>query len=71
MQKIKQISESEQRILFLIAELKSSRQIAEELGLKIKTVENHRYNIARKLSLYGNNCVLKYALEHKHELQKD
>lgn len=64
------ISESELRVLTLIAQNKPTRKIAEELGLKPKTVENHRYNIARKLNLSGNNCVLKYALEHKLELQK-
>lgn len=56
------------KVLRLISMNKSSEQVAEELGLKSKTVENHRYNIARKLNLSGNNCVLKYALDHKSEL---
>lgn len=62
------ISKAEMRVLRLISQNRSSSQIATELGLKPKTVENHRYNIARKLDLSGNNCVLRYALQHKDEL---
>lgn len=56
---------TEQRILNLIAEEKSSRQIAEELFISVKTVENHRGNICKKLGITGNSALIRYALKNK------
>ncbi len=70
MEKTLPISRAELKVLQQIALHKTSLQIADELGLKEKTIENHRYNIAKKLNITGNNCVLRYALEHKDELLK-
>ena len=64
------ISAKELRVLILVSELKTTQEIASELGVASKTVENQRYSIARKLNLSGNNCVLKFALEHRKELVK-
>lgn len=62
------LTQSERRILRLIAAQKSSKEIADELFIHYRTVENHRINICRKLDLHGNNALLKFALEHKSEL---
>lgn len=56
---------SERRVLNLVAEAKSNQQIADELFLSIRTVENHRSNICAKLNLVGKNALLTYALTHK------
>lgn len=57
------LTQSEKRILTLIGQGKSSKEIAEELFISIKTVENHRSNICKKLNITGNSALLKYALK--------
>lgn len=47
---------------------KTSREIADELFISVRTVENHRANICQKLELHGAHALLKFALEHKSEL---
>jgi DNA-binding NarL/FixJ family response regulator len=58
----------ERRVLKLVAELKSSKQIADELCLSVRTIEHHRARIGERLKLEGNNPLLKFALDHKSEL---
>jgi DNA-binding NarL/FixJ family response regulator len=62
------LTPTENRILRLIAEKKTSREIADELCVSPRTVDNHRANICQKLNLRGGNALLKFALEHKSEL---
>lgn len=59
------LTPSEKRILVLITQDKSSKEIAEELFLSVKTIENHRSNICKKLGITGNSALLKYALKNK------
>jgi DNA-binding NarL/FixJ family response regulator len=60
------LTPAEVRILKLVAGNKTSKEIGRDLSISYKTVENHRASIARKLSLNGNNALLRFALEHKH-----
>jgi len=62
------LTEAERRILKLIADQKTSKQIAAELFISPRTVDNHRANICDKLQIHGSNALLKFALEHKSEL---
>lgn len=63
------LTESEYNILKLVSENKTTTEIAEQLFISPKTVENHRRNITQKLGLEGrNNSLLSWALEHKSEL---
>jgi DNA-binding NarL/FixJ family response regulator len=64
-----ELTPTERRILKLIAENKTSREIAAELFISHRTVENHRANICQKLDLRGSHALLKFALEHKSQLQ--
>ncbi len=64
------ITPKEQQILALIAQEYSTNEIATRMKIASKTVENHRYSIAKKLNLSGNNCVLIFALAHKQKLLK-
>ena len=60
------LSNTEKKILKLIAEQKSTKEIAGKLFISEKTVENHRYNINKKLGLEGGqNNLLKFAIENK------
>jgi DNA-binding NarL/FixJ family response regulator len=58
----------EQRVLHLIASYKTSKEIAADLFISYRTVENHRTNICQKLGLHGHDALLKFALEHRAEL---
>jgi DNA-binding NarL/FixJ family response regulator len=40
----------------------SSRAIASDLTVSVKTVESHRQSIKRKLNLASNSQLLQYAL---------
>lgn len=62
------LTPAELRILRLIAEHRTSREIAEELCISHRTVENHRHSICHKLGIHGSNALVRYALEHRHEL---
>ncbi len=58
------LSKTEARIIKLIAEGKNTREIARELYVSIKTVENHKYNIAQKLGLTGRNSLTEYVIKN-------
>lgn len=62
------LTASERRILSLIGEYKSSREIAESLFISVRTVERHRENVCLKLDLRGSKALLKFALENKDKL---
>lgn len=59
---------SERRVLRLVADSKTSKQIADELFISVRTVDHHRANICAKLSLEGKNALLTYALTNKTAL---
>ena len=62
------LTPTERRVLYLLSDLKTSREIASELGISSRTVENHRAHICSKLDLQGTHALVKFALEHKSEL---
>lgn len=62
------LTPTERRILKLIAENKTSKEIAAELFVSYRTIETHRANITAKLDLHGSHALLKFALEHKSAL---
>lgn len=62
------LTKTERRVLQLIAEEKTSREIGEILFIHPRTVDNHRTNICQKLDIHGTNALLRFALRHKSEL---
>ena len=58
----------ESEILACLAKGRSSKQIAVELNLSVRTVESHRQNIKRKLNLDGQAELIKYAVEHCRDI---
>jgi len=65
---LESLTAAEQRILALIAENLTSKEIADRFGLSPHTVENHRANICKKLGLQGSHSLLKFAFENKSRL---
>lgn len=62
------LTATERRVLKLIAEYKTSKEIADLLHIHYRTVDNHRTNICNKLGLQGSHSLLKFAVEHQTEL---
>ncbi|HYJ46514.1 MAG TPA: response regulator transcription factor [Pyrinomonadaceae bacterium] len=64
---IRDLTPAERNILRLIAAEKTSRQIADELHISVRTVDRHRSNISAKLDLSGANALIRFALKHESE----
>lgn len=58
------LSAREREVLQLLAEGKSTRQIAEILSVSVKTVETHRQHITRKLNIHSIAELTKYAIRN-------
>jgi DNA-binding NarL/FixJ family response regulator len=65
---LKRLTRQEQAILALVAQDRTSKEIAEALGIAQKTVDAHRTNICRKLEIHGNHALSRFAMRHRHEL---
>ena len=62
------LTPTERRILQLIADDKTSKEISEVLGCAVRTVETHRQNMSQKLCLSGSHSLLKFAYDNKSRL---
>jgi DNA-binding NarL/FixJ family response regulator len=65
---LEQLTPAERRVLRLVADGLTSREIAGQLGIGVRTVEHHRNNVAVKLELRGSHALTKFALTHKSDL---
>jgi DNA-binding NarL/FixJ family response regulator len=54
----------EREIVQLLAEGKTSREVALALGISVKTAETHRANIMRKLEVHSVSEVVRYAVKN-------
>jgi DNA-binding NarL/FixJ family response regulator len=63
-----QLTPAERRVLKLIAAGLTSREIAHQLAIGVRTVEHHRNNVAVKLELRGSHALTKFALKHQSDL---
>jgi DNA-binding NarL/FixJ family response regulator len=65
---LENITPTERQVLKMVAQEKTSRQIADELCISVRTVEHHRANICLKLGLRGSNALIKFAIGNRSEL---
>ena len=65
---VSMLTQTERKVLKLISQNMTTKQIAEELFVSHRTIDSHRSNIAAKLQLQGQNALLRFALENKHKL---
>jgi DNA-binding NarL/FixJ family response regulator len=56
------LSERERQVLTLIAEGLSSKEIAKELGVSLKTIESHRANLMDKLDIHKVSGLVRFAI---------
>jgi FixJ family two-component response regulator len=59
----KEPSARERQVLACIAHGKTSKQIAAELGISLRTVNTHRENIAKKIGSSSLASMIRYAIE--------
>lgn len=52
----------ERQVLQCVAEGKTNRQIAEQLGLAVKTIDTHRMWLMRKLNIHDQTNLVKFAV---------
>ncbi|MGH9354592.1 MAG: response regulator transcription factor, partial [Terriglobia bacterium] len=55
----------ERQIVQLLAEGKSSKEIADLLDITLKTSETHRANIMRKLNLHSITDLVRFAIRNE------
>ncbi len=60
-----ELTPREREIVQLIAEGKATKEIADTLGISVKTAETHRTNLMRKLDLHSTAEVVRYAIRNQ------
>jgi len=68
-QALLKLSKREGEVLKLINEGKTTPEIAGKLYLSVRTVENHRYHICKKLGLRGQGALEKWVRQMKESTQ--
>jgi DNA-binding NarL/FixJ family response regulator len=58
------VTPREREVIQLIAEGRSSKEVASTLGVSLKTIEAHRANIMRKLRLRSVSDLVRYAIRN-------
>ncbi len=58
------LSDREHQVLHLIAEGKTTKEIASLLGMSAKTAESHRARIMKKLDIHETANLVRYAVRH-------
>ncbi|HTZ46456.1 MAG TPA: response regulator transcription factor [Verrucomicrobiae bacterium] len=58
------LTSREREIVQLLAEGKSSKEVAAVLGISVKTAETHRANIMRKLQVHSVSELVRYAIKN-------
>jgi DNA-binding NarL/FixJ family response regulator len=59
------LSPTERKVLKLLAEFKTTKEIADVLCVSPRTVDHHRANIAFKLDLRGSHALTRFAVAHQ------
>lgn len=66
---LESLTPAERRVLRLVAQYKTTQEIAETLGVSPRTIESHRATITQKLGLRGSHSLMRYALQHLAEIE--
>lgn len=67
---LESLTPAERRVLRLIAQYKTTQEIAEILFVSPRTIESHRATITQKLGLRGSHSLMRYALQHLAEIER-
>ncbi len=58
------LSGRERQVLQLVGEGKSTKDIAVQLGISVKTAESHRARLMKKLDIHETASLVRYAIRH-------
>jgi DNA-binding NarL/FixJ family response regulator len=58
------LSPREREVLQLVAEGKTTKEVASVLGISVKTAESHRTRIMEKLDIHETATLVRYAIRH-------
>ena len=64
-QQLAVLTPREREVLLLVAQSHSSKEVAAKLGVSVKTAENHRNNLMRKLGLHDTAALVRLAIRHR------
>lgn len=56
------LSARERQVLQLVGEGKSTKEVATQLGVSVKTAESHRARLMRKLDIHETATLVRYAI---------
>ena len=59
---VSMLTEREREVLKLIAEGLSSKEIASDLGVSLKTIDSHRSNLMEKLDIHKVSGLVRFAI---------
>jgi DNA-binding NarL/FixJ family response regulator len=57
------LTKREREVLQLIAEGQTNKDISQQLGMSVKTVESHRRNLMVKLNIHETAGLVRYAIK--------
>lgn len=63
-----ELTPAERRVLKLVADNRTTKEIADQLKISPRTVDNQRASISIKLGLQGSHSLLRFAFEHRWDL---
>ena len=67
-EKLRKVSDAERRVLVLLTQSMTSKEIAERLFISVRTVQAHRVSLAAKLGAKGPNKLLELAIKHRDQI---
>jgi RNA polymerase sigma factor (sigma-70 family) len=57
------LTQRERQVLQLIAEGKTNKEVSQELGMSVKTVDTHRRNLMAKLNIHETASLVRHAIK--------
>ena len=69
MEQLNKLTPREREVLKIIGQGRTTKQVAEELGLSVATVGNHRKHICKKLELHSTAELVAFAAQYRREHQ--
>jgi DNA-binding NarL/FixJ family response regulator len=58
------LTDREKQVLKLVAEGRSNKEVADVLGISVKTAMSHREHVMQKLDLHSRTDLIRFALRH-------
>ena len=70
LERLSHLTSKQLALLQLLAEFKTSHEIADMMHISHRTVQNHRLNICSVLDMQGSGKLLEFAVRHQAEIKQ-